>query len=35
MPGDSKEIAVEFKSSLPKDQIQIVVESWTDEEKER
>jgi hypothetical protein len=29
MPGDSKEIAVEFKSSLPKDQIKIVVESWT------
>jgi hypothetical protein len=29
MPGDSKEITMEFKSSLPKDQIKIVVESWT------
>jgi hypothetical protein len=29
MPGDSKEIVMEFKSSLPKDQIKIVVESWT------
>jgi hypothetical protein len=28
MPGDSKEIKLEFISSLPKDQIEIVVESW-------
>jgi hypothetical protein len=30
MPGDSKEIGLEFTSSLPKEQIEIVVESWTD-----
>jgi hypothetical protein len=29
MPGDSKEIILEFKSSLPKEQIEIAVESWT------
>jgi hypothetical protein len=28
MPGDSKDIKLEFTSSLPKDQIEIVVESW-------
>jgi hypothetical protein len=30
MPGDSKEISLEFTSALPKEQIEIVVESWTD-----
>jgi hypothetical protein len=34
MPGDSREIAVEFKSSLPEEQIEIVVESWTKQEQE-
>ncbi|MDR1593474.1 MAG: beta-glycosidase [Prevotellaceae bacterium] len=29
MPGDSKEIKLDFTSSLPKEQIEIVVESWT------
>jgi hypothetical protein len=29
MPGDSREIKLEFKSSLPKEQIEIVIESWT------
>jgi hypothetical protein len=28
MPGDSKEITLEFTSSLPKEQIKIVVENW-------
>jgi hypothetical protein len=30
MPGDSKKIHLEFVSSLPKEQIEIIVESWTD-----
>ena len=30
MPGDSKEIKLEFVSPLPKEQIEIAVESWTD-----
>jgi hypothetical protein len=29
MPGDEKEIKLYFTSSLPKEQIEIVVESWT------
>ena len=29
MPGDKREIEIEFSSGLPKDQIEIVVESWT------
>ncbi|MDR1202899.1 MAG: beta-glycosidase [Tannerellaceae bacterium] len=29
MPGDKREVAVEFTSPLPKEQISIVVDSWT------
>ncbi|MDR0749660.1 MAG: beta-glycosidase [Tannerellaceae bacterium] len=31
MPGDKREVAIEFTSSLPKEQISIVVDSWTAE----
>jgi hypothetical protein len=30
MPGDSRDIKLEFSSRLPKEQIEITVESWTD-----
>ncbi|MDR2919481.1 MAG: beta-glycosidase [Tannerella sp.] len=33
MPGDKREIEVEFTSGLPKDQIEIVIESWTADRK--
>jgi hypothetical protein len=29
MPGDKREIGVEFTSALPKEQIEIVIDSWT------
>ncbi|MDR3141407.1 MAG: beta-glycosidase [Tannerellaceae bacterium] len=31
MPGDKREVGIEFTSSLPKEQISIVVDSWTAE----
>ena len=31
MPGDEQTVTLEFASSLPKDQIDIRIESWTDE----
>jgi hypothetical protein len=31
MPGDEREVTIEFTSSLPKEQISIVVDSWTAE----
>lgn len=31
MPGDKKEIQVEFSSLLPRDRIEIVIDSWTSE----
>ncbi|MDR0348909.1 MAG: beta-glycosidase [Tannerella sp.] len=33
MPGDRREVEIEFLSGLTKDQIEIVVESWTDDRK--
>jgi len=30
MPGDTQEITLEFVSSLPEKQIEIVIDSWTD-----
>lgn len=33
MPGDKREIEIEFASELPKDQIEIVIESWTADRK--
>ena len=32
MPGDSQTVTLEFASSLPKDQIDIRIESWTAEQ---
>lgn len=33
MPGDIREVEIEFVSGLPKDQVEIVVESWTADRK--
>ncbi len=34
MPGDTRSVTFTLKTELPKEQIQIVVESWTDERRE-
>jgi len=31
MPGDQQEVTLEFASSLPANQIEIVIDSWTSE----